>query len=770
MNSKSFCLKRINKDIKEIMTSPLEGIGIISLDNDPMKYIVNIRLMSGIYEGYCIQLLLTFTDNYPISPPKILIYPGQLLDNIYHRHIFKDDKLDESGRHFNKLCFDLLDNDFLSTKSQYSGWNSSYTIGSLLLQVQTFLSEPDMPKSLLPNEEKIEELMKSMDNYENIFKIKKDGEEIIKIHTWKNPYPEIFYKNFVEDEKNKNENEENKIIIKIKEELSCYISRLNYIDDNNILLGYPIKISSSGDFIPIPEMISYDSYIEEESRCDEISHINNDIFILFDDLLNNENIATSESSIIFYVDELSLPLSLNIYNVRNNYKEMKSANNEYYNSWLPIFIDENHFEKNKTTILNFFSILKYGNSGLQKYDFHKQYIFEIMPNLLFETIIKMAEGNISSKLLKCFFQYIFLYKKLIEKNKEFFTLYQYFYLYKNKYNILHLKQKNKFIQLIKDLFFLFFYHNDKHNYKKQSKLIDYLKILKNAIYLEIFLKFYTGSKNHNILIQDLKRFKIFYKIVDIAFLDRNFLVKNKMMFSEMSRNKIIRLLNNNFPKFYSLLDNDLKNEVKKLILNNLDLSKYCKLNSLFFNIIYSDRFSYNSYEKNYKIFLLFNILKNKINEEEFFKNLQNNYGIYLECEDLVKKIYKKFENNKKSYLKEFLYKNDFPKYIKDIIILYFFLDINFPIFKIRMIELANDYILIPIKKECHRTFESLNILIKEKNEACLRHNRSYVKLKRKFSNEEKIDNQRKKTIKVKKIKIKKSSNKIYSNEFKKNYR
>ena len=294
MNSKSFCLKRINKDIKEIMTSPLEGIGIISLDNDPMKYIVNIRLMSGIYEGYCIQLLLTFTDNYPISPPKILIYPGQLLDNIYHRHIFKDDKLDESGRHFNKLCFDLLDNDFLSTKSQYSGWNSSYTISSLLLQVQTFLSEPDMPKSLLPNEEKIEELMKSMDNYENIFKIKKDGEEIIKIHTWKNPYPEIFYKNFVEDEKNKNENEENKIIIKIKEELSCYISRLNYIDDNNILLGYPIKISS-GDFIPIPEMISYDSYIEEESRCGE-------------DLLNNENIATSESSIIFY--ELSLMLEI----------------------------------------------------------------------------------------------------------------------------------------------------------------------------------------------------------------------------------------------------------------------------------------------------------------------------------------------------------------------------------------------------------------------------------------------------------------------------
>ena len=156
---KSLCLKRINKDIKEITNTPLEGIGIISLDNDPMKYIVNIRIMTGIYEGYCLQLLLTFFDNYPIRPPKILIYPGQLLDHNYHHHIFKDNLVDEKGRHFNKFCFDLLDNDFMSTSSEHSGWNPSYTISSLLLQVQSFLSIPDLPITLLPSEEKIKELM-----------------------------------------------------------------------------------------------------------------------------------------------------------------------------------------------------------------------------------------------------------------------------------------------------------------------------------------------------------------------------------------------------------------------------------------------------------------------------------------------------------------------------------------------------------------------------------------------------------------------------------
>ena len=234
---KSLCINRINKDIREIIKSPLEGIGIVALDDDPMKYIVNIRIMTGIYEGYCLQLLLTFFDNYPIRPPKILIFPGQALDNSYHHHIFKDKLLDEKGRNFYKFCFDLLDNDFMSTTSEHTGWNPSYTISSLLLQVQTFLSQPDLPINHLPNQEKIQELMKSMDEYENTFKIKDDnGDEIIKIHTWKNPYPEIFSKK----EKIEN-NEEDKIKNKLKEDLTCFISRLNYIDDKNILLGYPIR-------------------------------------------------------------------------------------------------------------------------------------------------------------------------------------------------------------------------------------------------------------------------------------------------------------------------------------------------------------------------------------------------------------------------------------------------------------------------------------------------------------------------------------------------
>ena len=239
---KTLCIQRINKDLKEITNSPLEGIGIASLENDPMKYVVNMKIMSGVYEGYCIQLYLTFPDNYPIKPPKILIYPGQSFDNIYHHHIYRADLKDDKDRHFNKFCFDLLDNDFLPTSSEKTGWNPSYTISSLLLQVQTFLSKPDFPTGYIPPKEKIDELMKSMETYEKSFIIKDENtnEDIIKIHTWKDPYPEMFFKNNEDINENK-ENKESDKIKEIKEDLTCYISRLNYIDDKNLLLGYPQK-------------------------------------------------------------------------------------------------------------------------------------------------------------------------------------------------------------------------------------------------------------------------------------------------------------------------------------------------------------------------------------------------------------------------------------------------------------------------------------------------------------------------------------------------
>ena len=386
-------IKRINNDIKEIYENPIEGIGIISLENDIKKYIVNIMLLTGPYKNYCLQLLLTFPDNYPIKPPKILIYPNQLFDNLYHHHIFKDEvTFDETGKCFKKLCLDLLDNDFMSTTSENTGWNPSYTISSLLMQVQIFLSNPDLSENMMPKPFQITQLMESMNNYERIFTIKEDDGVIIRRHTWKDPYPKMYFK------VNEELNNQSKDLIQvdknniIKENLTCFITKLNIFDDPNIVLGYPIVKEDKEIIYPIPEILSYEGYLTQISN-DEQS----------DSFMNH----------------------------------LKSANNKYYDKWLPIYINNTNFELNKQTILNSFSVIKYGISGKKYCDFKPEYISEVMSKLINKMISDIKNKKFSSSYLRAFFQYILLYKKLSEiypNNIDYY--FEYYYITRNEISLI----------------------------------------------------------------------------------------------------------------------------------------------------------------------------------------------------------------------------------------------------------------------------------------------------------------------------------------------
>ena len=431
MSGRSLALKRINKDMKDINQNPVEGIGIASLDNDPMKYVVNIKLMNGPYKDYCVQLLLTFPETYPSKPPKILIYPDQAIDGQYHHHIFGDYSTDENGHYFKKFCFDLLDNDFMSTKEENSGWNPSYTISSLLLQVQNFISDPDM-HGYIPDKHLIGQLFNSMKTYSRNFTIVNDEgkTEVIK-HTWENPFPKMFEK---EQDKKENKNEikdeiseeEKRRIQQIKDNLTCFMLKLNYIDDPEILLGYPIiKNICYGkkekiELYPIPELLTYDGYMAQIGKQDD--------------------------KLDFYFDI-----------------KFKSANNQFYNYWVPIYIDENHYKKNRTAILNSFSIIKYGALGIEEYDFKPEQIFQILPNLLNKMIIGMFTGNtnICSSFIRCYFQYVLLFKKLcLEYEKEYLK-------YVN--HILNVVKNNAYnadksiIPDIGDFFMLLFFSNKERN-------------------------------------------------------------------------------------------------------------------------------------------------------------------------------------------------------------------------------------------------------------------------------------------------------------------
>ena len=193
-------------------------------------------------------------------------------------------------------------------------------------------------------------------------------------------------------------------------------------------------------------------------------------------------------------------------------------------------------------------------------------------------------------------------------------------------------------------------------------------------------------------------------------------------------------MNNDFKKLYALLQGEVKIKIKKILMDNLDFSKYFNLDLLGFNHIYL----FTKYDRIYKIFLLFSILKNEINEENFFKNLENNYGIYSESEDFIEEINNEYKRNKNKFLKEIFYKYPDLDNIKELIILYYCLEEsdNSMYSYIYHNNTYSDYIMekninkLSFFKELKDNLIKVNILMREENEACLRHKRSYIKLKK----------------------------------------
>ena len=688
MKGRALAIKRINKDMKEITNFPIEGIGIISINDDPMNYIVNIRLMTGIYEGYCVQLLLTFSDNYPSKPPKILIYPGQGINGHYHHHIFNDISKDKSGLSFKKFCFDLLDNDFMSTSKEHSGWNPSYSISSLLLQVQNFIGDPDLPKDHLPNEKEIEELMNSMEYYEREFEINDNGEIIKKIHTWKNPYPEMYFKKNEKDKKegktnNIDQNKRNEKIRmqQIKENLSCFMLKLNYIDDPEILLGYPIiqkkgKGKNKIELFPIPELLTYDGYISQ--------------------------IQKHEDKLDFYFD-----------------KKFKSANNRFYNYWMPIYIDEKHYSKNKTTILNALSVIKYGPIGIEKYDFQSDQIFEILPIILNKMIIGMFNGQsiISSAFIMCYFHYILLFRKLCEEYDK-----EYIQYLNHKLNLIHRNRYNVRKKIIPDIgnFLVLLYFCDRNTHNKYMEKMWYC-LYEEFLLRQIFWMLYNEGKgdkildkifltddervgysnkqkelkreslksgylkvnNHEKFIELLVKENIYDKIIEI--------IKEKgessivgLSSGKQKNNKTKQLLDSfkkNFNIFFDSLDTNKKRKIIDLLIvkkefyeffelsNTYDkkhkisqkIERILKIKKLLYknNEISEDitnsflKYAFETQIGN-KLLLITFFAKKKIEEKGFMEKLEKNYGIYLDVDDFIKEMKEKL-NEIKSYKQLFEY-------------------------------------------------------------------------------------------------------------------
>ena len=652
MSDRMLAKKRIEKDIKEITDNPLEGIGIAPIDESLMRYVINMRLMTGPYTGYCIQLLLTFSDKYPTKPPKILIYPDQAISGQYHHHIFDDVLLDDKRHHFKKFCFDLLDNDFMATTEAKTGWNPSYSISSLLLQVQNFISDPDMGGHV-PDDYLISQLFKSMENYTRTFTIvNEDGILEQKIHTWENPYPEMYSKQKEKDEEDYKqklyENDEEFRLQQIKENLTCFMLKVNYIDDPTQLLGYPIvwnqiqlRTKNRLELYPIPELLTYDGFKAQKSLQG------------------------------FMVQQY--------FNLNDN-NAFKSANNEKYNSWLPIYINKDHYEKNKNRILK--SIAEITNNT----EFKPEQIFQVLPVILNSMIIGMYNGKttLSSSFIRCYFQFILLFKKLCQEYQIEYSIYLneiFNNIKENDYKVNKtiipdignffivllfnkLDINNEILQKIRNSIFEDFIIRQMYWMFHSAETKDNMKNLilsdkKNIFFVEKFENDPNFKMNNLVKFNDdLHEKNIFKEVIDIISTDEGYL-GHIFIGKEKAREIAEKRIKQSFKRLFLECTQEGKKKLKDIILKNLYFPSYFGAFETPEGQLY-DNFQVHKilkdldkspkkkeflktafeHQRGNQLLIITFFAQKKVEEPNFLEQLEKNYGVFLNVDYFIKDMNK----------------------------------------------------------------------------------------------------------------------------------
>ena len=649
-------LKRLANDMRALEKCPLEGIGIAPIGDDSLKYIINMQLMDGPYQGYKLQLLMSMTQDYPIKPPKIQIYPDQAIDSHYHHHIFND----ISG--FKKFCIDFLDNEFsMDTNAEHTGWNPAYTISTILLQVQNFISDPDMHSP--PRPDQVKRLLASMASYERTFRVK-EGDKVIKIrHTWNDPYPKMYFsdvpKNEILMDIDKGDADTRRKEM-IKENLTCYLLRENYVDNNEILLGYPIIKSTATygvgkiELYPIPQLLTYEAYQMQISSS------------------QNQN-----SLINTYYSSSS---------------GMKSANNTYFNTWLPIYVDEHHYTKNRDTIFNSIKAIK------NEVQFKPEMIFDILPIILNKMIIGMFNGKskISSAFIVCYFQYVLLFKRLCREYKVEYDAYvdkKIGLITMNDYEVnkaiipdigdfLMLtflsnkdmttpemkRMKDVLIQefLIRQAYWIF--HGPDCSLSMRQKVVNGSLKVSDDVYLDKFQTDPNFKMRHlDVFNRELHRQGIYNLVINIISNDRDFLrtYRNNWKYAKkMAESRITQ----SFKRLYNECSSWSRNKLRDLIKEKMQFSNFFEEDEvnirgqLYDSFRVSEvlkgnershdmddilKYAYDSQRGNQLLLITFLVLK-KLGEEGFMKALEDDYGIYVKVDAFVDEI-KKSLNAVKSY-------------------------------------------------------------------------------------------------------------------------
>ena len=358
--------KRLLRDLNELRKSPIPGVSIASVNDNIFDLHTNIIIPEGDYEGLMLHVIINIPPTYPLSSPTGYMANNFPFKHEHHEHI-----------HGRSLC-----NDYLSNFDGYfksidngkivagSGWNPSITLKGLLMMLKTFFVDTDRSK---PHKKMVDNVFKLTENY----KCHDCG------HTTKNPYPEL---PDVIEELNKIDNTinniENAAIERAKMNLICSISKDNYFENPDIILGYPIHLNID-KFNRlwtklIPEMICYEQYVLEIQK----SGVNK---------LDNFN--------------------------KINFK---TASGQKYNNWLAIYISETHYQKNIQCIKNTISVISNGIKGIKENEFVPGMVIRVLPCLMNKMVVSLmnSETHESENAIFAFCHYLRLLMRMFKEYPE----------------------------------------------------------------------------------------------------------------------------------------------------------------------------------------------------------------------------------------------------------------------------------------------------------------------------------------------------------------
>eukprot|EP01105_Mastigella_eilhardi_P019239 TRINITY_DN4515_c0_g1_i4.p1 TRINITY_DN4515_c0_g1~~TRINITY_DN4515_c0_g1_i4.p1 ORF type:complete len:1994 (+),score=419.79 TRINITY_DN4515_c0_g1_i4:519-5984(+) len=304
-------IQRVQSTLPFVSAAPLEG-------NIFVWHANILGPDDSAYAGGVFHIELGFPHDYPNSPPY-----ATLLVPLPHPHV-----------HDNKICLDILSDykdHFRSQKSEGDpiGWTSGYSVESLLMQLQTFLTNPEDDESPSSSDAYLQDILKAVE-YSQTFSCSKCG------HCSNNPCPPLPAllapaENIVQEEEHRS------IALEIPH---CYHSQLSCNDD---YLGFGVK----------PKYSQYQQFFGGR---------------LFQSL-------SSPTEYLSYSAFMS--------------GARKSLCNKSFSHWIPIYINTDHGARIKQLANESVSLLCTGRQN----HFDPLDVLHVVPSLMISLVVKIMEGK-----------------------------------------------------------------------------------------------------------------------------------------------------------------------------------------------------------------------------------------------------------------------------------------------------------------------------------------------------------------------------------------